>query len=41
VELAQQMGGAIYVNSAEGKGTTVWILIPCKATLVEKKLISN
>lgn len=36
-ELATQMGGSIYLNSAEGKGTTVWIVIPCKATLIEKK----
>jgi len=40
-ELAAQMGGSIYVNSAVGKGTTVWIVIPCKATLIEKKLLSN
>ena len=40
-ELAQQMGGAIYLNSAKGKGTTVWIVIPCKVLQVEKKLLSN
>ena len=40
-ELAQQMGGSIHVNTAAGKGTTVWIIIPCKATLIEKKLLSN
>ena len=40
-ELAAQMGGSIYINSAVGKGTTVWIVIPCKATLIEKKLLSN
>lgn len=37
-ELAQQMGGSIYVNSAPEKGTTVWIIIPCKAIQTEKKL---
>ena len=37
-ELAQQMGGSIYVNSATGKGTTVWIVIPCKAIQTDKKL---
>ena len=37
MELVQQMGGAINVNSAPGKGTTVWIEIPCKATVVEKR----
>lgn len=39
LELVQQMNGAINVNSAPGKGTTVWIEIPCKATLVEKRKI--
>ena len=41
MELAQQMGGSIYLNSAHGKGTTVWIVIPCMASLVEKKLLTN
>jgi signal transduction histidine kinase len=36
-ELAEQMGGSIYINSAVGKGTTVWISLPCEATLIEKK----
>jgi chemotaxis protein histidine kinase CheA len=35
------MGGAIHVNSAPGRGTTVWIVIPCKATLIEKKMLTN
>jgi signal transduction histidine kinase len=35
------MGGQVYVNSAEGAGTTVYIVIPCKATLVEKKQLRN
>ena len=37
-ELAQQMGGAVYLNSAKGKGTTVWVVIPCEAIQIEKKL---
>ena len=40
-ELVTQMGGSIYVNSAAGRGTTVWIVVPCKATQIEKKLLSN
>ena len=40
-ELAHQMGGQLYLNSAAGKGTTVWIIIPCEATLIEKKQLSN
>lgn len=40
-ELATQMGGSVYINSAEGCGTTVWITIPCKASLIEKKHIIN
>ena len=40
-ELATQMGGSIYINSAAEKGTTVWIVIPCKATFIEKKLLSS
>ena len=36
-ELAEQMGGSIFINSAVGKGTTVWISLPCEATLIEKK----
>lgn len=40
-ELAQQMGGSIHINSAVGKGTTIWIVIPCKATFIEKKLCTH
>jgi signal transduction histidine kinase len=39
-ELATQMGGDIIVNSAEGCGTTIWVVIPCQATLIEKKPIT-
>ena len=40
-ELTQQMDGVINVNSAAGKGTTVWIEIPCKALRVEKRMTVN
>ena len=36
-ELAEQMGGSIDINSEEGKGTTVWITIPCTAQAKERK----
>lgn len=35
--LTEQMGGSIDVNSEEGKGTTVWITIPCTATAIDRK----
>ncbi|MBP5338390.1 MAG: transporter substrate-binding domain-containing protein [Prevotella sp.] len=39
-ELATQLGGTIEISSQPGKGTTVWITIPCKAsTIVRKKEI--
>ena len=36
-ELTQQLGGTIEVTSEVGKGTTVWITIPCTASVVERK----
>ena len=36
-ELITQMGGTIEVNSELGKGTTVWITLPCTATDVQRK----
>jgi signal transduction histidine kinase len=36
-ELTEQMGGTIEVNSEVGKGTTVWISIPCTASAIERK----
>lgn len=36
-ELVEQMGGAIDLQSEEGKGTSVWISIPCTATLIDRK----
>ena len=35
-ELMEQMGGTIRINSVAGKGTTVWIILPCKATEIER-----
>ena len=36
-ELAEQMGGRIDIRSQVGKGTTVWITIPCEVISFEKK----
>ena len=36
-ELAEQMGGSIDISSEEGKGTTVWIIMPCTASVVDRK----
>ena len=36
-ELVSQMGGTIDINSEVGKGTTVWVTIPCEATVIEHK----
>ncbi|MBR1934091.1 MAG: transporter substrate-binding domain-containing protein [Prevotella sp.] len=36
-ELAEQMGGTISINSEEGKGTTIWISLPCTATVIKRK----
>ncbi|MBQ9230648.1 MAG: transporter substrate-binding domain-containing protein [Prevotella sp.] len=36
-ELTEQMGGTLDINSEEGLGTTVWISIPCLATVVKRK----
>ena len=36
--LAEQMGGTIEISSEEGKGTTVWITMPCTATEIDRKL---
>ena len=35
--LVEQMGGTIDMQSELGKGTTVWVSIPCEAKEVEKK----
>ena len=36
-ELVKQMGGNIEIQSAEGKGTTVYVIVPCEMTSMEKK----
>ena len=35
--LAKQMGGAIELQSDYGKGTSVWVSIPCTASVIERK----
>ena len=35
--LAHQMGGTIDIQSDYGKGTSVWVSIPCTALVIEKK----
>lgn len=37
--LAQQMGGNIEIQSEYAKGTSVWVSIPCTASVIEKKRI--
>ena len=36
-ELVEQMGGTLEVSSDVGQGTTVWIAIPCHASVVKRK----
>ena len=35
--LVQQMGGTVELQSELGKGTTIWVFIPCKASVIEKR----
>lgn len=35
--IVQQMGGTLEVQSEKNVGTTVWVTIPCTATVIEKK----
>ena len=35
--LAEQMGGTAEVQSGLGKGTTVWVTLPCTATTIVKR----
>ena len=37
--LAQQMGGNIEIQSEYDKGTSVWVSIPCTASVIDKKRI--
>ncbi|MCR5679086.1 MAG: transporter substrate-binding domain-containing protein [Prevotella sp.] len=36
-ELAKQLGATIDISSEMGKGTSVWITLPCQATAVDRK----
>ena len=36
--LVQQMGGTIEMQSEQGKGSAVWVSIPCEAKTIEKRL---
>jgi len=36
-ELVRQMGGTVDINSEKGLGTTVYVTIPCQATVVKRK----
>jgi len=38
--LARQMGGTIELQSDYGKGTSVWVSIPCTATVIERKRVN-
>ncbi|MBR1687082.1 MAG: transporter substrate-binding domain-containing protein [Prevotella sp.] len=38
-ELTEQMGGTLEINSEAGLGTTVWITIPCHASVIKRKKI--
>ena len=40
-ELAEQMGGHIDISSKVGKGTTIWVVMPCEATAIEHKIEEN
>lgn len=36
-ELMEQMGGTIEISSEVGLGTTVWLTLPCQATIIKRK----
>lgn len=35
--LVEQMGGNIELQSEAGKGTTVWVIIPCEVSVIERR----
>ncbi|MBR1411701.1 MAG: PAS domain-containing sensor histidine kinase, partial [Prevotella sp.] len=39
--LVQQMGGSIEMESELGKGTTVWVSIPCEAKVIAKRRVTQ
>lgn len=36
-EIVKKMGGSVELQSEKGKGSTIWVFLPCEATQVEKK----
>lgn len=36
-QLAEMMGGTIDISSMAGQGTSVWVSIPCEATIIKRK----
>ena len=36
-ELVSQMGGTFEISSEEGSGTTIYIMIPCHASVIKRK----
>ena len=36
-ELVSQMGGSFEISSEVGTGTTVYIIVPCNATVIKRK----
>jgi signal transduction histidine kinase len=39
-ELVRQMDGTLEISSEEGSGTTVYITIPCHATVIKRKKLT-
>ena len=37
-EIIEQMGGTLEIQSEPGKGNTVYIIIPCEMSSMEKKI---
>lgn len=40
-EIIKKMGGTVEMQSERGKGTTVWIFLPCEATHIERLYETN
>ena len=40
-ELLRQMDGTLDINSEEGSGTTVYMTIPCQASVIKRKKTLN
>jgi two-component system sensor histidine kinase EvgS len=39
-ELVRQMGGTVEISSEEDSGTTVYITIPCHASVIKRKKLA-